>query len=96
MVDDPVDDCGGHVVVSEDGSPAGEFQVGGQDEAAFLVGLGDDLEQQPCALGIDREVAQLIDLCRYRHRSTYADMVTMPRGTGLLLCAGCLGVGLSA
>jgi hypothetical protein len=31
------------------------------------------------SLGGYREVAEFIDLCRYPHRSTYADTATMPR-----------------
>lgn len=61
VVDDAVDDRGGHLVVSEHGAPAGELEVRGQDEAAFLVGIGDDLEQQSCAFRVDREVSELVD-----------------------------------
>lgn len=47
MVDDPVDDGGGHVVITEDGSPAGELEVRRQDQGLLLVGLRDDPEQGP-------------------------------------------------
>lgn len=44
VVDDSVDDGGGHLVVAEDASPARELQVGGDDRALPLVGVGEDLE----------------------------------------------------
>ena len=44
VVDESVDDGCGDVVIAEDGAPAGEFDVGGDDEAGFLVGVVDDLE----------------------------------------------------
>ena len=78
MVDDSVDDGGGHVVITEHGSPAGEFEVSGDDQAAFFVAVGDDLEEESCAFGIDGKVAELVDLCGYPHRSTYAEAETMP------------------
>ena len=54
MVDDAVDDGGGHVVITEDASPPGELQVGGDDQAALFIGFGDDLEQQTCSFGVNR------------------------------------------
>lgn len=61
VVDESVDDGGGDVVVTEDGAPAGEFDVGGDDEAGFLVGVVDDLEEESCSFGVDGEVAELVD-----------------------------------
>ena len=61
MVDDPADDRGGHVVVAEDGAPAGELEIRGDDQAALLVGVGDDLEQESGAFGVDGEVAEFVD-----------------------------------
>ena len=78
MVDQPVDDGSSHVVVPEHRSPAGELQIGGDDHAALFIAVGDDLEQQRRTLGVDREVTQLVDLCGYAYRSTYAQPVTMP------------------
>ncbi|GAB2868195.1 hypothetical protein GCM10027092_30250 [Yaniella soli] len=39
MMDDAVDDRGGHGVVAKDGAPPGEFQIRGEDEAAFFVAV---------------------------------------------------------
>jgi hypothetical protein len=36
VVHRPFDDGGGHVVVAEYGSPAGELEVGGDDEASLI------------------------------------------------------------
>ena len=47
VMDDSVDDGGGHGVIAEYGSPAGELEVGGDDQATFLVAVGDELEQEP-------------------------------------------------
>ncbi len=39
-------DCGdGHGLVSEDGGPVGEGAVAGDDEAAVLIALGDEFEE---------------------------------------------------
>ena len=46
MVDEAVYDCCCHVVVSKDGSPAGELEVGGDDEATFFVAVSDDLDSR--------------------------------------------------
>lgn len=61
VVDDPVDDRGGHMIITEDGTPLGKRQVRRQDETALFIGVGDDLEQQSRALGIDRQIAEFID-----------------------------------
>lgn len=79
VVDQTVDDGGGHVVVTEHCSPAGELQISGDDQAAFFVPVSDDLEQEPSPFGVDREVAQLVDLCGCPHSLTYAEPATMPR-----------------
>jgi hypothetical protein len=53
VVDDAINNGGCHVVVWRIRCPSGEFEVGGEDEAAILVGLGDDLEQQSGPIGVD-------------------------------------------
>ena len=50
-----------------------------RNDAGFHVSLGDDLEQRVGGFGGQRQVAQFVDLCRRRHKSTYADLVVMPR-----------------
>lgn len=61
MVHDAVDDRGGHVAVSEHLAPPSELQVRGEHHAPLLVGIRDDLEQEPGPVDVDRQVAQLVD-----------------------------------
>ncbi len=79
MVHEAVDHGGGHHVVTEDFAPAAEGFVGCDDQAGALVAGGDELEEQVGCLGLERYVSDLVDLSRYRDRSTYADPATMPR-----------------
>jgi hypothetical protein len=46
VVHNPVNDGGSHVVIAEHGSPPGELQVCGDDQAAFFVAVRYDLEEQ--------------------------------------------------
>ena len=75
----PVDDGGCEAGVGEGGAPFGEGGVGRARDGGFLLACGDDLEQQFGAAGVEPDVADLVDLCGYPHRSTYADTATMPR-----------------
>ena len=47
VVHGAVDQRGGHVLVAEHASPAGELDVRGVDDAPGLVGIRYDLEQEP-------------------------------------------------
>ena len=78
MVNDSVDHRGGHDVVTEDVAPSGEGEVAGQDQRCVFVTAGDELEEQIRGVLFERDVADLVDLCRHRHKSTYADFVIMP------------------
>ena len=60
MVDNPVDDRGGGRRVEEDLGPARERQVCRHDEAAALVTLADEAEQQVGAGLVERNVAQFV------------------------------------
>ena len=79
MVDEAVDHGGGDDVVAEYLAPAAELFVGGDDQRGPFVAGGDELEEQVRGLGFERDVADLVDLCGCPHRSTYADIATMPR-----------------
>ena len=61
VVHGAVDQRGGHVLVAEHASPAGELDVRGVDHAPGLVGIRYDLEQEPRTLLVDRHVAELVD-----------------------------------
>jgi hypothetical protein len=76
---DAVDDRGDEAGVGEDGSPFAEREVGPDGDGGSFLALGDDLEQQFRAAGVDLDVAELVDLCGCPHRSTYAEPATMPR-----------------
>src|SRR5258705_6688337 len=78
VVCEPVDHRGGDDVVAEDLAPAAEGFVAGHDEAGSFVAGGDELEEHVGRLGLERDVADLVDLCRARHSSTYAEPATMP------------------
>ena len=61
MAHGAVDQRGGHVLVAEHASPAGELDVRGVDDAPGLVGIRYDLEQESGTLLVDRHVAELVD-----------------------------------
>jgi hypothetical protein len=77
VVDEAVDHGGGDGVVAEDLAPPPEGLVGRDDEAGSLVASGNQLEEQVGGFGLERDVADLVDLCGCPHRSTYADTETM-------------------
>jgi hypothetical protein len=54
---------------------------------AAFVGGGDESEQQLGSGVVEWGEAKLVDLCRYRLRSTYTDTATMPT-TGLMRLSG--------
>ena len=53
VVDDAVDDRGGHVPVAEHVAPPAGLEVRGGDDAAGLVAVRDDLEQKPGPVDVD-------------------------------------------
>ena len=61
MVDEAVDHRGGDHVVAEHFTPAAERLVGGHDQAGALVAGGHQLEEQVGSLGLERDVADLVD-----------------------------------
>ena len=61
MVQQAVQQGGGHDVVTEEGAPVFKTPIGGKDGGALLVAGIDQLEEQVGAAGFDRQVADLID-----------------------------------
>ena len=61
VVGQAVDQCDGARGVWEDGVPALERQVGGDEQGAVLVAAADELEEQVGGAGVGGEVAYLID-----------------------------------
>lgn len=61
VVDDAVDDRGGHVPVAEHVAPPAGLEVRGGDDAAGLVAVRAGLEQKPGPVDVDGQVAELVD-----------------------------------
>ncbi|BCO45856.1 hypothetical protein MINTM002_15300 [Mycobacterium intracellulare] len=61
MVDDAVDHGRGYHLISEHITPAGEGQVGGQDQRGVLEAAGDQLEEQVRGVLFEGDVADLVD-----------------------------------
>ncbi|ORV98945.1 hypothetical protein AWC13_12135 [Mycobacterium kubicae] len=61
VVDDAVDRGRAYHSTSEDVTPAGIGQVGGQDERGLLVAAGDQLEKQIRGVLSEGDVADLVD-----------------------------------
>lgn len=61
VVDDAVEGGGGHLVVPEHRSPPAELQVHGDCHRLPLVCIGEDLEEQPRPVRVEREKPELVD-----------------------------------
>ena len=61
VVDESVDHRGGDDVVAEDLAPGAEGLVAGDDQAGAFVAAADEHEHEVGGLGIERDVADLID-----------------------------------
>ena len=61
MMQQAIQDGRGHDLVSEHLAPVADRLVGGEQYAAALVALGDDLEQQMGGAGRHRQIAELVD-----------------------------------
>ena len=70
--------AGDHRVVVEDLAPARDPEVGRQGDAALQVSPAHNLEQGRGCLARKGKIANFVDLCGHRHRSTYAESATMP------------------
>jgi hypothetical protein len=61
VVNEPVDHRGGDDVVAEDLAPARERFVGGDDQRGAFVAAPDEHEHEVRGLGVERDVADLVD-----------------------------------
>jgi site-specific DNA recombinase len=61
VVDEAVDHRGGGDLVAEDLTPRGEGLVGGDDQAGAFVAAADEHEHQVRGLGVEGDVADLVD-----------------------------------
>jgi len=60
-------------------APAAEGFVAGRDQRRPFVPGCHELEEQVRRFGLERDVANFVQLCGYPHSWTYADTATMPR-----------------
>ena len=83
-VQEPVEESGGHDLVTEDPAPLLEALVGGEHGRCVLVSAVDELEEERgSALG-DREIADLVDDQQRRVREGLEAPVEVAGGPGLL------------
>jgi hypothetical protein len=78
VVQEAVQEADGGGVLGQEPAPLLEGPVRRDAQRAALVGGGDDAEQELGAGVVQGREADLVDLCGYPHRSTYADTATMP------------------
>jgi len=64
--------------VAENLAPAGGGQVACHDHRGLFVKGRDELEEQVRGVLIEWDVADFVNLCRHRHKLTYADSAIMP------------------
>ena len=57
----PVEERSCHFGITEDGDPFTELQVGGDNDAGFLVELADEMEQQGTAGFWEWDISQFVD-----------------------------------
>ena len=61
VVGETVEQCGGHLWITEDARPFAEGEIGGDDDRGALVEAADGVEQQlPTGLG-ERQIAELVE-----------------------------------
>jgi hypothetical protein len=75
---EPVDGGLGEEWVGHDRQPLTRVAVRGQHRCRLVVALNADLVDVGCFGGVERLKREVIDLCRRRHNSTYAEPGTMP------------------
>ena len=61
MVQQAVEQCGGHDIIPKDSAPVPEAAIGGEDGSAHLVAGIDQLEEQVGAAELPGQVTHLID-----------------------------------
>jgi hypothetical protein len=70
VVDEAIDERGGDHCVAEDLAPGFKAAVAGDDDRPALVAARDEREEEIRGPALQGEVADLIELCGYPHRST--------------------------
>jgi len=78
MVQEPVQQADGGGVFGQEAAPVLEGPVRGDRQRPTFVGGGHEAEQQLGAGVVQWGEAHFVELCRRRHRLTYADRGIMP------------------
>jgi hypothetical protein len=65
------------LVSAEDLYPFAESEVGRDDDAAPLVALGQQVEEQLPSGAVEGDEAQLVELCGAPHNSTHVEHLVM-------------------
>jgi hypothetical protein len=68
VMEDPVKDGRGDDRIAENLVPLAEAAVGGQDERPLFIAPGDELEEKVRPVTVDRDIADLVDLCGAPHK----------------------------
>lgn len=82
MMGEPVEQCGGHLSIAEDGGPFAECQVGGDDHAGALVELRDQMEEQLPAGLSEGEITEFVKHDEVEPRQMVGN-AALPAGAGL-------------
>src|SRR3954451_7357104 len=61
MMGEAVEQCGGHLGVTEDGWPFAEGEIGGDDDRGALIEPADQMEQQLAACVGKRQVSEFVE-----------------------------------
>ncbi len=61
VVQQPVEDRGGDDGIAEHVAPLAGSEIAGDEDAAALVAATDELEHQVSSVGLERQVAELVD-----------------------------------
>jgi hypothetical protein len=77
VMEDPVKDGRGDDRIAENLVPLAEAAVGGQDERPLFIAPGDELEEKVRPVTVDRDIADLVDLCGAPHKSTNGKTAVM-------------------
>ena len=61
VIDKTIHRSDGHGLIGEEFFPLFEARVGGQDDGALAMALGDETEEVICLLGVEGRVSKFID-----------------------------------
>ena len=77
MMSETVEQCRGHLGVTEHGGPFAKSQVCRYDHRSLLVEAADQVEQQLSAGQSEWQITKFVDLCRAQHKSIHVQSAVM-------------------